>query len=159
MRQDVVAMVQGPPTPRSDSSCVCVCVWSDSVFIHDRWCKPLFLFPPIRLTAVFLSSLAQFDRIFLQKKKKVVKDRRVTCTHTHTHTLWDTHIHTHTLRKLDFLLPVRRCPGEKHWYTSLIICVCVPPDCACVLTSPSLKVDFQSQAVTMATLHAFALLR
>ena len=42
MRQDVVAMVQGPPTPRSDSSCVCLCVcvcvfvWSDSVFIHDR---------------------------------------------------------------------------------------------------------------------------
>lgn len=36
MRQDVVAMVQGPPTPCSRSMCVCacVCVWPGRVFMR-----------------------------------------------------------------------------------------------------------------------------
>ena len=72
----------------------------------------------------------------------------------HTHT----HIHTHTRRKLDFYFLFEDVQVKKIDLSFDYLRVCVPPDCVRVLTSPSLKVDFQSRTVTMATLHAFALL-
>lgn len=130
MRQDVVAMVQGPPTPCSRSMCACVCGQS----------------PYAWQTMQSVSISADFSHTFLQNLVKFYAKMKVfNGRWAHARQPW---------KHKDGLIRSLFTKQQVKGHVPLWVCFCALIVCPHV---SELKVDSESRPATMATPDAFAM--